>query len=480
MFGLKQNSLSAKVIKAMSVFSGVQVINILCSIVRTKLVAVWLGATGMGIFALYNSAIEMISAFTRLELRSSAVRDIAASGSRLAEVCVIVRRWAWMLGIMGAMLTLILSPWLSEWTFGDDEHAAGFMILSVGIMLYSVTDGENAILQGTSMLRRLAKASMIGSVVSILVSIPLYYYLRIDSIVPAILSYFVVMLIVTFCFRRKPDRPKKRVTIAESIKGGRDMIVLGVYMSISIFVGLLASYIFMAYLNHTSETSTIGYYQAGYSLVNRYVGVIFTAITMEYYPRLSRVESSKWRSSVFVSHEMKLVLWMLIPIIAIFISADNLIVKLLYSSEFEVIIPYISCAVIGTVFRAVSWCMAFVILARGDGRLFLLTETSSAIISVGLNIVFYEQWGLTGLGVSYVVWYLSYALIVWLVYRYKYNLKLGHGIGKLIAFAFAMGLMSLFLSNYVGWWATAILAAIGTIFALKRILLNRRRSLPTA
>ena len=99
----KSNRLSATVLKAMSVFGGGQVVGILCSIIRTKLVAVWLGATGMGIFALYNSTIEMISVFTRFELRNSAVRELASAGSRLGLICSVVRRWAWALGILGAI-----------------------------------------------------------------------------------------------------------------------------------------------------------------------------------------------------------------------------------------------------------------------------------------------------------------------------------------------------------------------------------------
>ena len=188
----KQNRLSATVLKAMSVFGGVQVVGILCSIIRTKLVAVWLGATGMGIFALYSSTIDMISVFTRLELRNSAVRELASAGSRLGLICVVVRRWSWALGIFGAILTIVLSPWLSEWTFGDRNHTLGYIILSVAVMLFSVTDGENAILQGTSMLKPLAKASMVGAIVSIIVSIPLFYFWRIDGIVPAILTYFII------------------------------------------------------------------------------------------------------------------------------------------------------------------------------------------------------------------------------------------------------------------------------------------------
>ncbi len=469
----KQNGLSATVLKAMSVFGGVQVVGILCSIIRTKLVAVWLGATGMGIFALYSSTIDMISVFTRLELRNSAVRELASAGSRLGLICVVVRRWSWALGIFGAILTIVLSPWLSEWTFGDRNHTLGYIILSVAVMLFSVTDGENAILQGTSMLKPLAKASMVGAIVSIIVSIPLFYFWRIDGIVPAILTYFIITTLAVFYYRRRPEKPRVKVSPHDVLKEGKGFMLLGVYMAISMFMGIVVSYLFMIYLNRSADTSMVGYYQAGYSLVNKYVGLIFTAIAMEYYPRLAQVIKSRKRTSTFVSHEVMLSVWIIIPIIALFIAADDLIVNIFYSEEFSVIIPFISCAVIGTIFRAVSFCIAYVILARGDGKVFLITETTSAVIGLTLNIVFFETFGMLGLGVSYIIWYILYALILYIVYRFNYGLKLGRGITRLIIYAVAMGIASVALSVCVGWWSTAILGIVALYFSARRLLRRR-------
>ena len=46
------SNLSRTIVKAMGIFGSIQVFNILCSIVRTKLIALWIGPTGMGLFAI--------------------------------------------------------------------------------------------------------------------------------------------------------------------------------------------------------------------------------------------------------------------------------------------------------------------------------------------------------------------------------------------------------------------------------------------
>ena len=70
------NNLYRLITKAAALFGGVQVVSILCSVIRTKVVAVLLGSVGIGVIGLYNSAIETITALTGLGIRSSSVREI--------------------------------------------------------------------------------------------------------------------------------------------------------------------------------------------------------------------------------------------------------------------------------------------------------------------------------------------------------------------------------------------------------------------
>ena len=157
-----RNGISKGVLRAMSMFGGVQALSIICSIIRTKLVAIWIGPAGIGLFGLYNTAIDMINNIANLGIRSSSIRDISVANSKgsrkhIAEVIAVVRRWTWALGIIAAFVTLIASPLLSMWTFGDNNHTLGFIALSATIMFAAVVNCEQSILQGTGKLKRLAK-----------------------------------------------------------------------------------------------------------------------------------------------------------------------------------------------------------------------------------------------------------------------------------------------------------------------------------
>ena len=178
----RSSTISKKILKAMGLFGGVQALNIICSLIRTKLIAVWIGPMGIGLFGLYNSAIDMIASFSSLGIRNSSVRDIASEKNELQKkkLIIVIRRWSWIVGIFGAVITMALSPLLSKWTFGDYDHIWGFILLSVILLLNAYSKGEEAVLQGTSKLKFLAKGSVIGVAAGVLISIPLFYFWRIE------------------------------------------------------------------------------------------------------------------------------------------------------------------------------------------------------------------------------------------------------------------------------------------------------------
>lgn len=470
----KQGGISRMVMKAMGIFGGVQMMGIICSIIRTKLVALWLGTVGVGLFGLFNNALEMINIATNLGIRSSSVRDISQAADKrdsslIARIIAVVRKWSLWLGLGGATLTLALAPLLSEITFGTQDHIWGFVALSIAVLLMAITNGEQAVFQGLAQLKKLARITVLGTVSGLLVSIPLFYYLREDSVLPSIIAYAVANAFFAIVLRNK-EYPAVKVSRSETFTMGRDFVSLGVFMTIGNFVTILATYIFNAWLNNRAGTGEVGLYQAGYTLINKYTGLILTALGMEYYPRLARVADSRMKLRVFVSQEINIALLVMVPVIAAFILLRGPIVNILYSSDFAPILPFISWGMMGIIFRAVSWSMAFVILAKGSGKIYLITETLSAVTGLGLNIVFYQHWGLVGLGWAFSVWYIVYTLIIAVVYFTHYRLRLSLNCMLSLAWAVIVTLIVTITAENGYLIPSIATAAIGALVSAHKLL----------
>lgn len=424
-----KSTADSRVLKAMGIFGGVRIIQILCSIVRTKLVAILIGPAGVGLITLYNNTIDFLSQTTQLNLRQSAVRDIAAAAShpqQAATIASVVRRLSLFTGIAGTVIVLALAPLLSRWTFGDTSHTLAFILLSPMMLLLSAASGEWAVMQGFDKLEALAKSTLYASVAATVIAVPLFIFFRIAGIVPVLISFAVSNCFFAIYFRVKT--PHTKLSFKAVTRQGREMLALGLYMTLGSGITLLASYVFSAYLNRTSDASAVGIYQAGFTLVNTYVGMVFAAIATEFYPRLSAVAKSRMRSGTIVSHEMKMVLLVLLPMAPAMIAAKELIINMLYSSGFRDALPYVSIAMVGVPLRGISFCMAYAMLARGDGRIYVLTEAFSAAVYLALNIWGYEQGGYAGLGLAYIGWYGAYTAVVYAVYRFRYGLTTGRGI----------------------------------------------------
>lgn len=457
----------------MGLFGGVQVMGIICSIIRTKLVALWIGPVGVGLFGIFNNVLEMLNTGTNLGVRSSSVRDIsqAADTGRndlVARIMAVVRRWSLWLGLGGALVTLALSPLLSRLTFGNENYIWGFVALSIAVLLMAITNGEQAIMQGSQRLRRLALSTLWGTLGGLVVSIPMFYLWRERSVVPSIIAYAACNALAAWLLRNR-EFPPVKVSTRETMTMGAGFVKLGIYMTIGSFASILAGYVFNAWLNNYAGTGEVGFYQAGYTLVNKYTGLIFTALGMEYYPRLARVAESRTRLRVFVSQEVNVAMMVLAPVAVLFILLREPIVWLLYTSEFSVIHSYVAWGMVGIVLRALSWCIAFVILARGDGRTYVITEVLSAVATVVFNVLCYLKWGLTGLGIAFLLSYVFYAVMVAVVYVWRYGLTLSRGsilntLWALVATAVAM----LFMEHGM-LILTAVLAAVVVLFSLLQL-----------
>ena len=439
-------------------FGGQQVVGILCSIVRTKLVALWIGPAGVGLFGIFNSTIDTIGGLSRLNIRQTAVRDMAAANEQsIWPIALSVRRIARWLGISGALLMLALSPWLAQISFGNRAAWSSFAWLSITIALIAVNNGEAAIFQGLRQFKRLTNCLIIGAIAGTILTIPLFYLWRIDSIVPSIIIFYLVTWVALGLNRQKIPSLEKEVTAKETLRMGERFMKLGLYMTLSEVAVSAINYIFLTYLNHSDDIEAAGIYNAGFTLVTRYAGLIFAAIAMEYFPRLASVSGKAKRESAFVANQSLISLSIIVPVACTFILVVKPVVQLLYSSQFIAVVPMVVLALVGTSFRAVSWCMGFVIVARGDGKTFLFTEVTSAAIALTLNIIGYKLAGFTGLGIAYTLWYILYWAMVAGVYFRKYSLRLDHRVNAMLVYSLTLMGSSAAITLWLSaWWAIPI------------------------
>ena len=476
---MNQNRSSYRsIMKATSVFGGVQVFQIIISIIRSKFVALLLGPGGMGIAGLLSSTIGLLAGITNFGLGTSAVKNIAeAHGSgnkvRVSRVSVIIKRWVWLTGLLGAILTLILSSWLSELTFGNKEYTYAFIWISITLLLNQISTGQNVLLRGMRRIKYLAQASLIGSVLGLITTIPLYFFYGIKGIVPGMLVTSFITLLVTWYYANKIKLKPVLVSKARTIAEGKGMLKMGFMLSLSGLISMGAAYFVRIFVSRLGGVDQVGLYNAGFAIINSYVGMIFAAMSTDYFPRLSAVSDSNDESRIVIIQQAEIAILILAPVIMIFLVFINWVVIILYSTKFVAVTDMILWAVLGIFFKAVSWSIQFILLAKGSTKLFFWTELIFNLYLLFFNLLGYYFWGLTGLGLSFLIGYFIYMLQVYFVAKRFYNFSFNTDFYKIFILQLILAVICLaivkFLDDPYSYIFGFFIICISGLFAYKEL-----------
>jgi len=381
---------------------------------------------GMGINSLLNSTMGFMAALTEFGLRTSAVKNVSEANAKggkehVAIIITVLRRWVWVTGLLGTLLTLILSPWLSQIAFGNHKYTLAFVWIAVTLLFQQVTGGQMVLLQGLRKLKYLAKASMSGSFIGLAIALPLYYFWGLDGIVPAIIGTSAANMLLTWYFARKVKIEKVKVSRQTTLAEGKEMLIMGFMLSLAGLITLGTSYLVRIYISHKGGVGQVGLYGAGFAIINTYVGLVFTAMGTDYYPRLSAVAKDNHKSRESINQQAEISILILAPILLVFMVFIKLIIIILYSHKFVAVNGMVQWAALGMFFKAASWSIAFIFLAKGAAKLFFWNELITNVYLLGFNLLGYYFYGLTGLGISFLISYFVYLLQVYFVSKIRYN-----------------------------------------------------------
>ncbi len=420
-----------QILKVTSIFGGIQFFNIILGIIRTKAIAVFIGPAGIGIISVLNSTIDLLVRVTSCGIETSSVREIATyddNPNKLSNTVQIINRISFFTGLIGFLLTLFFSEKLSVITFGNSNYKLLFQWVSISILIKQIINGKNSIFQGLRKVQDLAKANLYGSLLGLLISLPLYYFLKIDGIVPSILaSTFISYLIVVLYSKKSISHIKSGdIKIQETFKEGKEMLKLGLVLSLGGLMTILASYLLQIYITRNGGIEVVGYYNAGFTILNSYVGILFTVMATDYYPKLSAIINDNLKIKKVVFEQIYTAILIVTPIVVCFIAFSFVIVRLLYSKEFIIITSMLIWGILGMIFKTVSWGIGYILIAKGDSKLFITNSIVFNLVSLILNVIGYHFWGLEGLGASYLIYYIIHFVAMRVIAKNKYGFYLAN------------------------------------------------------
>ena len=419
------------VFKATAILGSVQLFNILIAVVRNKCISILLGPAGMGIMGLLTSATGTITGFTHLGITFSAIKNIASAYEKgdyttLGKVLYVLQRCIWTTGLLGAIVCLSLCRQLSQWTFGNTDFTISFAFLSISLLLTQLTNGNLLILKGCRNINYYAKANVWGNFLSLFITVPLYFWLGIDAIVPALILFSISTFLCAYFYRSRLRLVQIRTERGEFKEISKDILIAGIAFSAAEFFPLIASFYIRTFISNNGGLTDVGLFSAGFAILNGYVGMIFTAMSTDYIPRLSAVSDDDHQLELVINQQIEMSILLLFPLIVLFVIFGKLMMLILYSSQFYPMIEMIYWGGLGMLFKVPNWCFGCILIPKRESKAYFYFSILSALFYLGMNMLLYSVWGIKGLGISFLLSHIFDASVsYWYINRkYQINYKI--------------------------------------------------------
>jgi enterobacterial common antigen flippase len=392
-------------VTAVMAFSAAAVI--LLAAVRTKIVAVELGPTGVGSLALLTSFIGFASLAAELGIGNGAVREIAAIQSR-GDECErdIYRRAlhisAVVLALVGAAIVAIAAKPIAVNLLKEpglvDETRISALAVAAGV-LSAAALGE---LRGFRRARKLALLPVLAGLTATVATLLAYAFGV--SLLPVVIVAPPVSIAVLAWIAVKSLPPLRgNFQLSNAALASRRLVALGLVFVLNAAVAALGALLLRLLINSRLGTADTGEFQAAFAVASSSVSFLFAALATDYMPLLSGLTNDPPRLNRTANTQLQVGLLVAAPGVMVLIAAAPVVVTLLYSSAFDDAAELLRIMLLGDLLRLAAWTLGYILIAKRARRLFVTTEILYNCLLISTTALLIAPLGLEATAVAYVL-----------------------------------------------------------------------------
>lgn len=468
-----------EILRATGIMGSSALIVLFLGFARNKIAAVFLGTTGIGILASFVALQSLLVTLVGLGIGTSSVREIAKANSQkepmlVSKLSTVLVRLSWIFGFAGLGIILVASSTISNLTFGNSKYQLDVAGLGLVVLFSNLASAQIAMLQGARKIPQIAKVNIMGGVVALAASIPLYLTINLRGIVPVLILASIGQYLSGQFFVSRLDTPKIRVTWAETLESGKSMIILGFSMMWSSLLVSAVGVLAITLINFREGISFSGYYGAAITISGIFVGFILSSMSTDFFPRLVGALEETLTVKRLVNEQTEIGVLLALPGLTATLLFAPMLVELLYSSDFLPAVPLLQLLVISSLCRVVSWPLGFVVLTAGKSGWFFVSETIFGAVQAALLLLLVPNYGVEGAAISFLIGSLFYSLFIYLMVYQLFKIQWSKGTTILVAFSVAVVILAFLLARYsppeYGNWIGIPFVVLTFIYSLRGVV----------
>lgn len=396
-----------RIFKTSAMTGAMSIVTMVAALLRGKVMAMCLGPAGVGLSGILNQVVALESQVLALGLPTVVVKSVAGAGVEARpQVESVIARLALALGVFGLGLGLVLSPLVAVATFQSFEHLPLVIAASLAVPAAILTSIWCAVIQGRGEVGFLARSQAAFAVVGALVAVPLIWYGGLAGLGVSVV--LAALIPVAGLWSRRP----RHLTAASDDKGIRDSLVrAGLSIIAAIAIAQVAAYATRLVVVNQLGVFEAGLYQAALAVSGGLPGFVFSAMALDYYPRISAARDGE---EIARATNMQVQASMVIatPLFVGMIVFGGPLLDFYYTEEFLGATELMAWMTASVAFRIISWPAGYWLVAKATPREYLLIEGPAALLAPLVTIALLPSAGLAGAGIAMVLSALAYALVI--------------------------------------------------------------------
>ena len=367
--------------------------------ISNKVVAVFLGPSGMAILGNFRNLGAMLKSVATLGISTSLVKLVAENKENKTALSELYATFLSVFIIISSFLAIgvfFFAEAIGQLLFHSNQWTIPIRIVGLSLPLVLLTTFWLAIYNGLEQFKTIVLVQLVSSVLVFIVTISLIYFHSIDGAIWAIALSELLMVLVTFVFVVKDKRFfqfKLRFLIKKDY-----LIAIQKFSAMALLTAIIAPLTLLLIRNAITTNYSLveaGYWEATTKLSSFYMLFFTSGLSLYYMPKLASLstdEAFKQEVKVYFSSFVPLFLVMLL---VLFFSKEW-ILKWVFTAEFLKLQSVLIWQFLGDFFKILTLAFGYQILVKARLKVYFFLEITFNLSYLLLSLYLIKTRGYEG------------------------------------------------------------------------------------
>lgn len=402
--------------------NGISVIIKICiGLVTSKVIAVFVGPSGMALVGNLRNFISSSESIATLGFQNGIIKYVSESEKKTEVLRRIIATAFISLFVVAVVLSgllYFLSQYWNDKIFGSNfEYVLVFKAMAIALPWYAISLFLISVINGLGQFKKVIYINIIGNIIGFAVSVLLIWKYQTLGALLSIIIAPSLLFFVTFYFINQEFHFLKNISINYF-----DFDILKKLSSFSLMTLVSAVFgplVFLSIRNKVIMVTGIeaaGYWEAINRISSYYLMFISTVLTVYFLPKMALAKDNKQTKKVIWSYYKGIMPIFILGLIVIYFLRD-FIIHLLFTNAFLPISKLFFWQLTGDILKAASMILGYQFFAKKMVLPFIVSEILSLLVMYFLSVFFLAIIGIQGIVMAHAVTYFIYLIILSVYFR---------------------------------------------------------------